>query len=64
VGPTCKSKGERKGMGERHARRMSWVGGGKKIGCESERARERGQCEAGAGGGTFGVDADTALLIE
>jgi hypothetical protein len=26
--------------------------------------RERGQCEAGAGGGIFGVDADTALLIE
>jgi hypothetical protein len=31
VGPTCKCKGERKGIGERHARRDDWVGGGKKM---------------------------------
>jgi hypothetical protein len=37
---------------------------GKKLAARANGPRERGQCEAGAGGGTFGVDADTALLIE
>jgi hypothetical protein len=65
VGPTCKCKGERKGMGERHARRdeLGWWRGKNWL-RERTGPREQEQCEAGAGGGIFGVDADTALLIE
>jgi hypothetical protein len=52
VGPTCNCMGERKGMGERYARRdeLGWWRG--KNVCESERGHEsegntrRGQAEA------------------